>query len=124
MVLRNGELYKRQKRNGTNSVSCIKWIGLLTIRTELSLELSQETANQIMQVTSGWKSTSVYLIQSCKKSSCSVDSSGSMSIQTTLFGRVVKDEQHIYKVPQNKYEKFIELWWQRARRENPGASKK
>ena len=26
LVLRNGELYKRQKRNGTNSVSCIKWI--------------------------------------------------------------------------------------------------
>ena len=32
-----------------------------------------------------------------------------MSIQTTLFRRVVKDEQHIYKVPQNKYEKFIEM---------------
>ena len=30
LVLRNGGLYKRQKRNGTNSVSCIKWsrIGL------------------------------------------------------------------------------------------------
>ena len=41
-------------------------------------------------------------IQSCIKSSCSVDytsNCGSMSIQNTLFGRIAKDEQHIYKVP-------------------------
>ena len=33
-----------------------------------------------------------------------------MSIQTTLFGGVLvlKDVQHIYKVPRNAYEKFIE----------------
>ena len=30
-----------------------------------------------------------------------------MSIQTTLFG-VLKDVQHIYKVPRDAYEKFIE----------------
>ena len=31
-----------------------------------------------------------------------------MSIQTTLFGGVLKDVQHIYKVPRDAYEKFIE----------------
>ena len=31
-----------------------------------------------------------------------------MSIQTTLFGGVLKDVQHIYKVPRDSYEKFIE----------------
>eukprot|EP00731_Ephydatia_muelleri_P006878 Em0003g1126a len=44
-------------------------------------------------------------------------------LHTTLFGGVLKDVQHIYKVPRDAYEKFIELWWQRARREKPGASK-
>ena len=31
-----------------------------------------------------------------------------MSIQTTLFGGVLKDVQHIYNVPRDAYEKFIE----------------
>ena len=31
-----------------------------------------------------------------------------MSIQTTLFGGVLKNVQHIYKVPRDAYEKFIE----------------
>ena len=43
--------------------------------------------------------------------------------QTTLFGGIAKDEDHIYKEPGNTYEKFIEMWWQRARARHERGSK-
>ena len=43
--------------------------------------------------------------------------------QTTLFGNILQRAEAIYKEPQNKYERFVELWYQRARREEGGKSK-
>ena len=44
--------------------------------------------------------------------------------QTTLFGDVLTDEaEHIYTDPANDYEKFMEMWWQRAKLEKPRCSK-
>ena len=37
--------------------------------------------------------------------------------QTTLFGNVLQRPEAIYKNPQNTYERFVELWYQRARKE-------
>ena len=35
-----------------------------------------------------------------------------MSVQTTLFGYKLKKEVHIYKDPRNKYEQFVEHFYQ------------
>ena len=43
--------------------------------------------------------------------------------QTTLFGNILQRVEAIYKKPQNSYERFIELWYQSARREEGGISK-
>ena len=44
--------------------------------------------------------------------------------QTTLFVQVLTDEaEHIYTDPANNYEKFIEMWRQRAKLEKPRCSK-
>ena len=46
--------------------------------------------------------------------------------QTTLFGGILKEEDHdyVYKQPQNRYEKFVQLWYQRARRSSTCTSTK
>ena len=50
------------------------------------------------------------------KASC-IDSMSKFK-QTTLFGSVVKqkDLDYVYKEPQNRYEKFVQLWYERAKR--------
>ena len=43
--------------------------------------------------------------------------------QAELFGNVLQQAGAIYKEPQNNYERFVELYYQRARREEGGMSK-
>ena len=38
-----------------------------------------------------------------------------MSVQTTLFGYKLKKEDHIYKDPRNKYQQFVERFYQHNR---------
>ena len=38
-----------------------------------------------------------------------------MSVQTTLFGYKLKKEDHIYNDPRNKYEQFVERFYQHNR---------
>ena len=45
-----------------------------------------------------------------------------MLVQTTLFGYKLKKD-HIYKGPRNKYEQFVEHFYQRNRTAAAGKSK-
>ena len=51
-----------------------------------------------------------------------IDSRYSQAEQTTLFGNVLQQAEAIYKEAQNNFERFVELYYHRARREG-GMSK-
>ena len=40
--------------------------------------------------------------------------------QSTLLGNILQHAETMYKEPQNNYQRFVELWYQRARREEGG----
>ena len=46
--------------------------------------------------------------------------------QTMLFDSILKKEDldYVYKQPQNRYEKFVQLWYERARRSSTCTSTK